>query len=175
MTNKARYPLVLAITNRHYVAFGMIFALFNDRRTLCFEYVSHLFFHWLFMTSTKWFALGSFGLSTVLAYVGGFAGSAFIERQVSTESPLLRLSLQKIVLQTKIHSPKTNSRNTPNERQYVQSIVNRSIFDSSQAGAKVSSTLAPAEGDSIESSLQLTLLATIIAAPEAIQCRFDSR
>ena len=38
------------------------------------------------MTSTKWFALGSFGLSTVLAYVGGFAGSAFVERQITTDS-----------------------------------------------------------------------------------------
>ena len=38
------------------------------------------------MTSTKWFAIGSFGISTVLAYLGGFAGSAFVERQLSTDS-----------------------------------------------------------------------------------------
>ena len=57
-------------------------------------------------------------------------------------------------------------RGTPSERQYVQSIVNRSIFDSSQAGTKSNSSIEPAEGDSIESSLQLTLLATILASPE---------
>ena len=64
----------------------MIFACFNDREDRSFVlFVSH-YFYWLFMTSTKWFALGSFSLSTVLAYVGGFAGSAFVERQVTTES-----------------------------------------------------------------------------------------
>ena len=119
------------------------------------------------MTSTKWFALGSFGLSTVLAYVGGFAGSAFVERQITTESapPEIVAAENRTSTQNGQSSP-TTRRRTPNEREYVQSIVNRSIFDSSQAGAKVSSTLAPAEGDSIESSLQLTLLATIIASPE---------
>ena len=79
---------------------------------------------------------------------------------------LLRLWQQNNSSIPKNSSSKITRRRTPNEREYVQNIVNRSIFDSSQAGAKVSSTLEPAEGDSIESSLQLTLLATIIAAPE---------
>ena len=119
------------------------------------------------MTSTKWFALGSFGLSTVLAYVGGFAGSAFVERQITTESaPPEIVAAENRASKQNGPTSQITRRRTPNEREYVQSIVNRSIFDSSQAGAKVNSTLAPAEGDSIESSLQLTLLATIIAAPE---------
>ena len=119
------------------------------------------------MTSTKWFAIGSFGLSTILAYVGGFAGSAFVERQISTELPPPEIvTAENFDSDQKSTSSKIKRRSTPNERQYVQSIVNRSIFDSSQAGAKATSTLEPAEGDSVESSLQLTLLATIIAAPE---------
>ena len=119
------------------------------------------------MTSTKWFAIGSFGLSTVLAYVGGFAGSAFVERQLSTDSPPPEIVAAENPDSNQNSRPaKLNRRNTPNERQYVQSIVNRSIFDSSKAGTKSTSTLEPAEGDSIESSLQLTLLATIIASPE---------
>ena len=119
------------------------------------------------MTSTKWFAIGSFGLSTVLAYVGGFAGSAFVERQLSTDSTPPEIVAAENTASNQNARPSTlKRRSTPNERQYVQSIVNRSIFDSSQAGAKATSTLEPAEGDSIESSLQLTLLATIIASPE---------
>ena len=119
------------------------------------------------MTSTKWFALGSFGLSTVLAYVGGFAGSAFVERQISTEStPPEIVAAEASPLDQKPKPSQAKRRSSPNERQYVQSIVNRSIFDSSQAGAKATSSLEPAEGDSIESNLQLTLLATIIASPE---------
>ena len=119
------------------------------------------------MTSTKWFAIGSFGLSTVLAYVGGFAGSTFVERQLSTDSPAPEIVAAENSTSEQGSKPsKLKRRSTPNERQYVQSIVNRSIFDSSQAGAKASSTLEPAEGDSIESSLQLTLLATIIASPD---------
>ncbi len=119
------------------------------------------------MTSTKWFAIGSFGLSTVLAYVGGFAGSTFVERQLSTDSPVPEIVAAENSTSEKGSKPsKLKRRSTPNERQYVHSIVNRSIFDSSQAGAKASSTLEPAEGDSIESSLQLTLLATIVASPD---------
>ena len=119
------------------------------------------------MTSTKWFAIGSFGLSTVFAYVGGFAGSTFVERQLTTDSTAPEIIAAETTTSEQSSKPsKLNRKSTPNERQYVQSIVNRSIFDSSQAGAKASSTLEPAEGDSIESSLQLTLLATIIASPD---------
>lgn len=132
-------------------------------RTLSFIH----FIYWLTMTSTKWFALGSFGLSTVLAYIGGFAGSSFVERQLSTESTAPEIVTTNSSNPTaKPATSKSRRRVSVNERQYVQPIVNRSIFDSTQAGKKSTSTLAPAEGDSVESSLQLTLLATIIASPE---------
>lgn len=119
------------------------------------------------MTSTKWFAIGSFSLTTLLAYIGGFAGSSFVERKLATESVAPEIVATKSDTEKPIHKTTNSKRRTvPNERQYVQTIVNRSIFDSSQAGQKSSMSSEPAEGDSVESNLQLTLLATIIASPE---------
>jgi len=119
--------------------------------------------------STKWFAIGSFGISTVFAYLGGFAGSSFLERQIATNdvAPKMEMSTQDTPSQNNTASNKsTRSRKrTPQERDYVQNIVNRSIFDSTQAGKKSTVISDPVEGDSVESSLQLTLLATIIAQP----------
>jgi len=119
-------------------------------------------------SSTKWFAIGSFGLSTVLAYFSGFAGSTFIERQLETES--VAPEITAVAENPDANKSSTARKNTAknrsvSERQYVQSIVNRSIFDSSQAGKKNSSISEPVEGDSVQSSLQLTLMATIIATP----------
>ncbi len=125
--------------------------------------------------STKWFAAGSFALSTTLAYLSGFAGASFFERQLETAEAAPEIAVapntnaqpsdQQATGRSK--STRRNSkRSTVSERSYVQSIVNRSIFDSSQAGKKSTSVSEPAEGDSVESSLQLTLLATIIAKPE---------
>lgn len=120
--------------------------------------------------STKWFAIGSFGISTVFAYIGGFAGSSFLERQVATNdvAPEMEMSNQENTSKNNT-STRQNSRTrkrNPQERDYVQNIVNRSIFDSTQAGKKNTVTSDPVEGDSVESSLQLTLLATIIAQPD---------
>jgi type II secretion system protein C len=120
------------------------------------------------MTSTKWFAIGSFSLTTLLAYIGGFAGSSFVERKLATESVAPEIVATDFTdIEKPIHkTTQSKRRAVSNERQYVQTIVNRSIFDSSQAGQKSSMSSEPAEGDSVESSLQLTLLATIIASPE---------
>ena len=119
-------------------------------------------------SSTKWFAIGSFGLSTVLAYFSGFAGSTFIERQLETESiapEITKVSEDSATKKPSAGRNTTVKNRSVSERQYVQSIVNRSIFDSSQAGKKSSSISEPVEGDSVQSSLQLTLMATIIATP----------
>ena len=119
-------------------------------------------------SSTKWLAIGSFGLSTILAYLGGFAGSTFIERQLKTDSIAPEITAVTETTSTKdsISGRKATAKShSVSERQYVQSIVNRSIFDSSQAGKKSTSISEPVEGDSVQSSLQLTLMATIIATP----------
>lgn len=120
--------------------------------------------------SMKWFAAGSFALSTTLAYLGGFAGASFFERQLKTTEAAPEISVAPTSnsdssAQSKASSRSKSKRSTVSERSYVQSIVNRSIFDSSQAGKKTSPISEPVEGDSVESSLQLTLLATIIATP----------
>ena len=116
-------------------------------------------------SSLKWFTIGSFALSTIFAYGAGFAGSTFIERQISTEASAPEIELGE---PTNVATPRASrKRIPPRQEQYVRSIVDRSIFDSSQAGKKNLVVSEPADGDSVASSLQLTLLATIIATPES--------
>ena len=114
--------------------------------------------------SITWFFVGSFGLSTVLSYLGGFSVSSLVQRTVQTESTAAEISTPKPVT-----TPKDNSRKrkkTVRQDQYINSIVNRSIFDSALAGQNSVTTSAPADGDSVASSLRLTLILTITATPE---------
>jgi type II secretion system protein C len=119
-------------------------------------------------SSTKWFTIGAFGLSTIFAYFGGFAGSTFIERQLETDSvapEIVAVTDTPSTTESSSGRKPTTKNRSVSESQYVQSIVNRSIFDSSQAGKKSSALSDAIEGDSVQSSLQLTLMATIIATP----------
>lgn len=111
---------------------------------------------------SNWFLIGSLGLSTLFAYSGGFAVSSMVKRQVQTEN--VAPSIETTV--TTPQKPVRKRTKTINQNQYVSTIVGRSMFDSSQAGKTGTSTTQPADGDSVESSLQLTLLFTITATPE---------
>ena len=97
-----------------------------------------------------------------LAYTSGFAVSSMVKRQVQTDSVALRSFSRH---RASLKNPRPRSRSI-NQNQYVSTIVGRSMFDSSLAGQQTSSSSEPADGDSVESSLQLTLLFTITATPE---------
>ena len=112
---------------------------------------------------SKWFVIGSLGLSTILAYTSGFAVSSMVKRQVQTDSVAPEVVQPSSEPASKIQGPRSRS---INQNQYVSTIVGRSMFDSSLAGQQTSSSSEPADGDSVESSLQLTLLFTITATPE---------
>ena len=103
--------------------------------------------------SITWFFVGSFGLSTVLSYLGGFSVSSLVQRTVQTESTAAEISTPKPVT-----TPKDNSRKrkkTVRQDQYINSIVNRSIFDSALAAQNSVTTSAPADGDSVASGVPL--------------------
>ena len=109
---------------------------------------------------SNWFLIGSLGLSTLFAYSSGFAVSSMVKRQVQTDSIAPSIEVAPPQKQT----PKRKK--TINQNEYVSTIVGRSMFDSSKAGQTSTSTTQPADGDSVESSLQLTLLFTITTTPE---------
>lgn len=111
---------------------------------------------------SNWFLIGSLSLSTLFAYSGGFAVSSMVKRQVQTDSVAPTVDTTATTPQ----KPTRKRTKSINQNQYVSTIVGRSMFDSSQAGQTSTSTAEPADGDSVESSLQLTLLFTITATPE---------
>ncbi len=113
--------------------------------------------------STTWFLVGSFRLSTALSYLGAFSTSSFVKRQVQTDGVTSEITTNESSSTTKDPIRKRNK--SVRQEQYVNSIVNRSIFDSTLAGQKSTESVVPADGDSVASSLRLTLILTITATP----------
>ena len=115
-------------------------------------------------TPTKWFIIGSFALSTALAYTSGFAISSVAKRKLegNTPSNIEKSSPEANASNTRVKPSQT--RRIPQERNFVDPVVRRSIFDSTKAN--LTPTKTTVEGDGVSSALPLTLLATIIATPE---------
>lgn len=117
--------------------------------------------------STKWFFTGSFAIASLIGYLGGFSVSAFFQRQLGEGADLSEINVSEEAQSKPVQNPKRNNspRINAQPERMITSIVRRSIFDSSKADVLPEKPTGEV-GEGIMSTLDLTLLATIIAKPE---------
>ena len=120
-------------------------------------------------TSTKWLLYGSFLASTLIAYLSAFSLSSLTERKLALSEDEQPSTITEAPPQPT--APTANIAKRPtNPSQYVNTIVRRSIFDSSKANQAVVSNTE--NGEVVATDLNLTLLATITANPEEYSIAF---
>lgn len=121
--------------------------------------------------STKWFFTGSFAIASLVGYLGGFSASSFFQRQLGNNTELSEINISEKEQTPSSRTPNQKNTKTNNKRSNIQpermitSIVRRSIFDSSKADFVPEEPVGNT-GEGVMSTLDLTLIATIIATPE---------
>lgn len=117
--------------------------------------------------STKWFFAGAFAVASLVGYLGGFSVSSFTQRHLSDDVEISEINISD---KPDAKSSRTNSKKIKNKpdaqpERMITSIVRRSIFDSSKADLIPEKPTGDV-GEGVVSTLNLSLIATIIAIPE---------
>lgn len=117
--------------------------------------------------STKSFFAGAFAIASLIGYLGGFSVSSFAKRKIGDGTEVSEINVSEEAQDQASKTTKRNDAKKSNARpdRMITSIVRRSIFDSSKADV-VPDKPTGEVGEGVMSTLDLTLLATIIASPE---------